>query len=355
MISIAATADGKVWLGTQDKGLVYLWGGRVYSPVKESPNTKTNCLLPVQNSELWLGTNKGVLHWNGTELSPTGLPSSLPKVEVLSMVRDRDSNLWIGTTHGLFRFNSEQSAFSVEEFPTTGGQATALFEDREGNLWVGSPRGIERFRKGAFFTYSGTGLPSENSGPVYVDVEGRTWFGPITGGLHWVKNQQYGTVAGHRLDQDVAYSIGGNNEELWIGWQQGGLTRLQFSHGATKLQRYAKADGLAEDSVYSVYESQDGVVWAGTLSHGVSKFDGRRFTTYSTASGLASNNVTSILQTHDRTVWFGTPSGLSSLLNGQWRTFAVRDGLPSEDVNCFFEDSSGELWVGTYWADKYTV
>jgi signal transduction histidine kinase len=46
-------------------------------------------------------------------------------------------------------------------------------------------------------------------------------------------------------------------------------------------------------------------------------------------------------------MWFGTSSGLSSLSNGQWRTYAAPDGLPSESVNCLFEDSSGVLWTGT--------
>ena len=41
------------------------------------------------------------------------------------------------------------------------------------------------------------------------------------------------------------------------------------------------------------------------------------------------------------------PNGLSALSNGRWQTFKVQDGLPSDRVNCLFEDSSGVLWVGT--------
>jgi signal transduction histidine kinase len=46
-------------------------------------------------------------------------------------------------------------------------------------------------------------------------------------------------------------------------------------------------------------------------------------------------------------MWFATSGGLSSLSNGQWRTYTTRDGSPSEKVNCLFEDSSGTLWIGT--------
>jgi len=35
------------------------------------------------------------------------------------------------------------------------------------------------------------------------------------------------------------------------------------------------------------------------------------------------------------------------LSNGKWRTYSLQDGLPSDDVNCLFEDSAGALWIGT--------
>jgi signal transduction histidine kinase len=46
-------------------------------------------------------------------------------------------------------------------------------------------------------------------------------------------------------------------------------------------------------------------------------------------------------------MWFATSRGLSSLSNGRWRIYSTGDGLPSESVNCLFEDSSGALWIGT--------
>jgi signal transduction histidine kinase len=110
---------------------------------------------------------------------------------------------------------------------------------------------------------------------------------------------------------------------------------------------YTQANGLAENSVFAVYQSQDGVLWAGTLTSGISKFKDGRFVTYTTADGLASNTVSAILETRDGTIWFATPNGLSSLSRGHWTTYATGDGLPSNSVNCLFEDSSGVLWIGT--------
>ena len=147
VIAMAQTDDGKIWLGTERRGLFYLQEGRVLSASNGRVDTKINCLLPLQNSELWVGTAKGVLRWNGKELTSAGVPSSLLNLDVLSILRDRDSNIWVGTSRGLFRYNANGvSLLSTHE---TTGPVTALFEDREGNIWIGSaarPRATARQR-----------------------------------------------------------------------------------------------------------------------------------------------------------------------------------------------------------------
>src|SRR5262249_9513286 len=159
VISMTETADGKVWLGTRDKGLFYMNVGRVFAVGKGFEDAKITCLLPLDKGELWIGTEKGVMQWNGAALAPGGVPSSLRHTQAFAMIRDRDSNIWVGTAGGLVRVNRD--VVSLDDGGETTGPVTALYEDREGNLWVGSPRGIERWRDSAFVTYSVGGLQSE--------------------------------------------------------------------------------------------------------------------------------------------------------------------------------------------------
>ena len=343
--SMTETTDGKVWLGTRDKGLFYMNEGRVFAVGKGFEDAKITCLLPLDKGELWIGTEKGVMQWDGAAFTLAGVPSSLRHTQALAMIRDRDSNIWVGTAGGLARVNGEE--VSLAEGRETAGPVTALYEDREGNLWIGNPRGIERLRDSAFVTYSVAGLQSESGGPVYVDQEGRAWFAPFEGGLHWLKGEKTGSVTSDGLSRDVVYSITGSQNELWIGRQQGGLTHLGYGDGSIMTKTYTQADGLAQNSVYAVHQSREGTVWAGTVSGGVSEYTNRRFTTYTTANGLASNTITAIAEGRDDTMWFATPNGLSALSKGQWRVLGVRDGLPSGEVNCLLSDSVGTLWMGT--------
>jgi PAS domain S-box-containing protein len=346
VISMAETADGKVWLGTLGDGLFFLRGGRATKVNAGLPDRKINSLLPI-GEELWVGTDTGLYHGDGNGFRRLELPSFLGIVQVLSILRDHNSNMWLGTTRGLLRINPKGISFSEENELRGDGGITVLFEDREGNLWVGGARGLGRIRDSAFVTYSTVNDHRfEHNGPVYVDREGRTWLAPAQGGLYVLQNGRVQPVTSIPPNE-VVYAISGGADVVWVGRQRGGLTRLQLRNGAIASQSYTEANGLAQNSAYAVYESRDGSVWAGTLNGGVSKFKDGHFTTYTTTNGLASNTVSSILETRDGAMWFATPGGLSSFSNGQWKTYTTSEGLPSQDVNCLFEDSSGTLWSGT--------
>ena len=121
--------------------------------------TKMNCILPVQNSAVLVGTAKGMMRWNGTHLTAEGVPSSLLNLDVLSLLGDRDSNIWVGTNRGLFRYNANGISLASVSEPIN-----ALFEDREGNIWFGTTRGLERLRDTAFVTYTFPNLESQSMG-----------------------------------------------------------------------------------------------------------------------------------------------------------------------------------------------
>jgi len=365
LISIAETSDGTVWIGSRDEGLFSLHAGEISAP-RGLPDRKINCLLPGTGPELWIGTDDGLVHWNGGEMSQRGLPPSLLHVEVLALTRDHDSNIWVGTANGLVRigargiFSTDLTVYRAatvrERLPGTVFKqppgdprpVRALFEDREGNLWVGRTRGIERYRDSLFLNYaSGTEQRSPETGPVYTDAAGRTWYGLSNGGLFWLSASARGNITAAGLSKDVVYSITGGPGELWIGRQRGGLTELREQGDSFVSRTYTAQDGLALGSIYAVHRTRDGTVWAGTLNGGVSRLRNGRLTTYTTADGLLSNSISAIEEGADGTVWFATPNGLQWFAHERWGVYSSQDGIPPGRVNCLAEDSHGVLWVGT--------
>ena len=348
VISMAKTGDGRVWMGTRDAGLFFMSEGQLSAAAEGLPDRKINSLLAINDRELWIGTDNGVMRWNGDESAKAGARDLIDRVQALAMTRDRESSIWIGTGSGLLRLNAGGVSSLEEDDRAPTVAVNTIFEDREGNLWVGSTRGIERLRDAAFTTYSfSRELSSEANGAVYIDAEGRAWFAPSEGGLYWRKGVQTGRVKDAGLDQDVVYSLTGSTGELWVGRRRGGLTRLRYNGSSLTAKTYTQAEGLAQNSIYAVHQSRDGTIWAGSIIGGVTKFKDGKFTTYTTANGLASNTVTSILESSDGTMWFGTSSGLSSLSHDNWTIYGGLDGLPPGSVRCLLEDSSGAIWIGT--------
>ena len=145
----------------------------------------------------------------------------------------------------------------------------------------------------------------------------------------------------------MVYSLSGRGRDVWVGRRRGGLARVRLEGRHAIVDRFTTADGLAQDSVFSVHHARDGSVWAGTLSAGLSRYRDGTFTTYGVADGLASNTVNTMLEAADGSLWFGTPTGVSIKSPAGWRTIDASHGLPGSDVSALLQDRSGTIWIGT--------
>jgi len=345
--SMAPAPGGAYWLGTRDLGIFQVRDGNISAKPEASAQPQINVLLSDGDNQLWIGTDKGLFLWNGHDLKQIGLTTSLHERQILSLSKDGDGNIWIGTDHGLYRLDPESNFIPRTENTLGDDPVPAVFADREGNIWTAPRSGLEELRSTIFTTYGAAeGLPGESSGAVHVDSDGRTWFAPMQGGLYWLKDSHVGSIPEAGLNKDVVYSIAGGNGDLWIARQRGGLTHLENVAGRWQSVTYTVADGLAQNSVYTVRVSRNGTIWAGTLSAGLTRIKNGKFETFTTANGLISNTISSILETRDGAMWFATPRGLSAFSNNRWHSYSGNDGLPY-DVNSLFEDSQGTLWIGT--------
>ena len=149
------------------------------------------------------------------------------------------------------------------------------------------------------------------------------------------------------MENDVIYSISGGDGEIWVGRQRGGLTAVTKSGDSFVSRTYTEAEGLAQNSVDSVHRNHDGTVWAGTVSAGLSRLKGGKFTNYSVTDGPIANTINSIVEAQNGTMWFASPTGLSSFSAGHWKNYSVSDGLPSSNIRSIFEDSKQVLWIAT--------
>jgi signal transduction histidine kinase/ligand-binding sensor domain-containing protein len=347
--SIAETRDGRIWIGTREDGLFVIKDGkRVSSEAPNLVNHKINALAPSNNGGLWIGTDQGLRFLSaGVDVS-VRTPRWNGDNQILAITKDISGNIWAASSGGLIRVTPGRD-FSI--LPGEGRRTaavTAVFVDSEGSIWFGGPEGLERLQDSPFTTYaSDDGVPESNGGALFADAGNRTWFAPVSGGLYCLDHGRLNRIQLEGLDHDVVYSISGRGNDIWVGRQRGGLTRITRIENKLSAKTYTEHDGLAQNTVYATYAAHDGAVWAGTISDGLSRIKDSVLTTYSMSNGLNSNAINSIVEGYDGTIWVGTPAGLSAFRNGVWSTWTTTAGLPAADVRNCFEDSKHILWAVT--------
>ncbi|HND18734.1 MAG TPA: two-component regulator propeller domain-containing protein [Acidobacteriota bacterium] len=115
------------------------------------------------------------------------------------------------------------------------------------------------------------------------------------------------------------------------------------------IRNWQVEDGLPQNTILRILQSQDGYVWFVTFG-GLVRFDGVTFTTFNTENtpGFLSNRLIALYESHDKSLWISTElGGLMQFKDRQWRIYTHADGLPDGGINTVAEDQFGALVVGT--------
>ncbi|MBE0639199.1 MAG: hypothetical protein IH598_11820, partial [Bacteroidales bacterium] len=113
------------------------------------------------------------------------------------------------------------------------------------------------------------------------------------------------------------------------------------------MQNFNTDHGLALSSVLSGFRDKAGNLWFGTFGNGVSKYDGKSFTTYNSSHGLIHNLVEAITEDSHGNIWFSTYGGASKYNGVFFENFTTEQGLPGNHVNRIIEDNRGNIWFAT--------
>ena len=354
--AIAQTPDGYLWLGTEF-GLLRFDGVRAvpWQPPPDHPLPSDDIwsLLAASDGALWVGTAKGVARWKDGRLRVYG---ELAGRVVWRLLEDRQSTVWVSGSSvpaGRLCAIRDRDVKCFGEDGSLGYGVFGLFEDRKGNLWLGVGDGIWRWTPGppTFFPMPGEddniqAFDEDRDGVLLVTtrrgirrfVDGRAESYPSSGPSPPLN-------ASHLLrDRDGA---------LWIATTSG----VVHAHEG-KTDTFARADGLSGDDVRALYEDREGNIWVVT-SGGLDRFRDVVVPAVSEMQGLSNPRASGVRAAADGTLRLGTPDSLEKWENGQFTSYRARlrrpavdhgrqivvEGFPAEGMGAFFPDDRGRIWT----------
>src|SRR5579862_9717319 len=103
-------------------------------------------------------------------------------------------------------------------------------------------------------------------------------------------------------------------------------------------------NGWPAGNASCVASDQNGVVWVGTTSHGLLRYQNGQFKNWRVRNGLAAENVHGVVVTAAEDVWITFANALQRFRHGQFETITLPPGTRS--LRAMAEDTVGNIWVG---------
>ncbi|MBK7310609.1 MAG: SpoIIE family protein phosphatase [Sphingobacteriaceae bacterium] len=114
-------------------------------------------------------------------------------------------------------------------------------------------------------------------------------------------------------------------------------------------------NGLSNEQVLSIFQSDDGVIWFGTSGGGITRFDGKSSEYLTVKDGLADNVVFSIAKDKKGRILIGTNNGLSVFdpfshaksKSARFKNYTTKEGLSHNRIFSIMFDENGVALLGT--------
>ena len=111
-------------------------------------------------------------------------------------------------------------------------------------------------------------------------------------------------------------------------------------------QAWVMENGLPQNTVQALVQTQDGFIWLGT-EVGLVRFDGIGFQVFdrNTTPALPGTDVRCLLATPDGGLWIGTSEGLARWKDGAVTLFTAKEGLPVSRIDHLDQDGQSGVLV----------
>lgn len=213
--TIVEDLKGRIWFGCRyGKGFGYLEDGKVvYYPPEEAVSGKypawVGGMAVDLQGNIWIGSSAPAM-WDGLCRYDHVVFERVPGIAgsaILSLYQDRAGPLWVGTNEGLVRYDGRMCTAFTQKDGLPCELVTALLQDSAGVLWIGTEGGgICCYDGQVFQVIQFPGEPACNVvHAIRQDQRGRLWFATEGGLVQYVPRRVPPKVRLSRVVADKTY------------------------------------------------------------------------------------------------------------------------------------------------------
>jgi signal transduction histidine kinase/ligand-binding sensor domain-containing protein len=391
--SIAPDQRGRLWLGTQEDGVVnFEKRSQLFGRVTDFANNSRR-LREFKISKVYVD-NLGIV-WANTD--PDGLArilpdaflfgglvkrqvtDTLPATQKLSsysirgFLEERFDRLWVLTENGVNVIDPRSNRI-VERYltrvPIKNGLAPtslkSLYRDPQRRIWVGVTGGVLSYRPATktfdpvLFASSTASLVGANFVRNMVSISDTVMLAATENGVYALNTRRRSWAKMPVLADDNIFTLAYNSSahQLWVGTFLNGYYCYQLPESATNGAgndgegwKFIKS-GLKGYTVLNIRpDTSQQTVWL-SCDRGLVALTGQtnRFRLYTERQGLANSFVYGTLTDAQNNIWMSTNRGISRLdpSTQTIKNFRINDGLQGYEYNgnAFLKTANGELYFG---------
>ncbi|MBI3610522.1 MAG: hypothetical protein HY204_07470 [Nitrospirae bacterium] len=326
--------------------------------------------MALEGGHLWMGLSNGMIRYDTQTpdsheiFTPASTHGGLLSKGIYTLKVDKQGNKWIGTYGGgLTRYNEK----TWKTYTVADGLGDQWIYDMvfDGDLmWIATWKGVSVFDGHRFKNYTEKdGLLDKWVYAIALDHDHVFWFGTESGvnrfdGKRWsgyTHKDGLGaevepkalTASGNDAPTEPVVSAVPSAEEAGSG-----ADYPSSSYSSSSVQHHMdpskKNAGANANFVIAAAVGNDNAKWFGTWGAGLSRFDGKTWTTFTKKDGLGGNFIHTLTVDSDGNIWAGTNGGASWYDGRRWRNFSTDDGLVDNNVFSIVFDENGDRWFGTW-------
>ncbi|ANM30783.1 hypothetical protein ABI59_16165 [Acidobacteria bacterium Mor1] len=370
--TIYEDSRGTLWVGTNTGGLNrfdpatnrFVRYRHDSSDIETLSHDSVYAILEDRGGDLWIGTQIGLNRLDRETgrfqryLADHAEPGGLTNDYVDALAEHPDGSLWIGTVGGgLHRLDPQSGHFEVfrhdPEDPSSisSDKVFALELGPDGSLWIGGDRGLDRLMPDGELDRL---APRETITLLRADGQGRLWATTWGGGVLEIDGRD-GTMLARRTrgspgDDRFTAVLVDRERGLWVGSWSDGLFRDRRQGSFDLLLADGSPDALSHPDSTSLMEDRAGRLWVGTWGRGLDLYDRDRRKVRNFGGEIQS--VFSLAEDPDGVIWAGSMLGLHRVdpKSGAVKTYghdpAAPHSLGRGYVTSLLVSRNGELWIG---------